>query len=173
VQTVAFGVQEALEVGHAVGDGCVRRWHEDRVARTRPTYPVLAASKLARLLPAPSASSEELPVNLADQSSAERETATQAGKPVLHRGHVVRHLHDVVDGHAWGLLHFEEQQVGERGLRPLDLRREHGLLADIGVEKEPGVRQEGGDAVEPSEGEQRPFQKRLDLALECQSRLGR
>src|SRR5919198_4333689 len=112
-QPVPFGVEEALQVGHAVGDGCVRRWHEYRVAWARAANPVLAATELARLLLAASTAGEELPVNLADQPRAEWEAAAEALKAVLHRGHVAGHLDDVVEGHTGRLLHLKQQQVGE------------------------------------------------------------
>ena len=72
---------------------------------------------------------------------------------MVERGDVVRDLDDVVERDAGRLLDLEEQQVGERGLRALDLRREHGFLADVGVEEERLVGQEGRDAVESAERE--------------------
>lgn len=51
---------------------------------------------------------------------------------------VVAHLLDVGVGRGnrrGALLGLEREQVDEGRLRPLDLRREHGLFADEGVEK--------------------------------------
>src|SRR5260370_20220079 len=45
---------------------------------------------------------------------------------VHHRVHIVRNFADVVDGLARLGLGFEAQQVRQRRLRALDLRRKHG-----------------------------------------------
>jgi len=53
-----------------------------------------------------------------------------------------------VDGHARRFVVFEEQEVRQRRLGAFDLRGEHRLLADVGVEKEAQVGQDRGQSVE-------------------------
>ena len=84
-QVVAVVVQEALQGGHAVGDGRVRRRHEDGVAGARAADPVLAAAELARVLVAAAAAREQLGVDLAHEARAQREAAAQAREAVLQR----------------------------------------------------------------------------------------
>jgi hypothetical protein len=62
---------------------------------------------------------------------------------------------------AGRLFDLEEQQVGERRLRALDLRGEHRLLAHVAVEEEVGVGEQRGDAVEAPKGEQGAFEQWL------------
>ena len=62
---------------------------------------------------------------------------------------------DIFDGNARLLVNLEEQQVGERRLRTLDHRRQHGLLAHEGVEEQRRVRQQVGQRVELAKREQR------------------
>ena len=88
----------------------------------------------------------------------------QAREAVLQRGDVVRDLDDVVERHAGRLVDLEQQQIRERGLRAFDLRREHRFSADVGVEEELGIRQQGRDAVEAAAGEQRALQEGLPVA---------
>jgi len=45
---------------------------------------------------------------------------------------------NVVEWRAGRLLHFKEQEVGERRLGAFDLGREHCFAPDIGVEEELG-----------------------------------
>ncbi len=54
---------------------------------------------------------------------------------MLNRRDVVRNLGHVVEFDRWRLVIFEQQQIGQRGLRPLDLRGQEGFLADVHVEK--------------------------------------
>jgi hypothetical protein len=92
---------------------------------------------------------------------------------VFQSAHVARHLEHVVEWGAGRLLHLEEQQVGERRLRALDLRGEHGLLAHVAVEEEVGVREQGGDGVQPAEGEQGTLEQRLSRSGKVERRLRR
>jgi hypothetical protein len=80
---------------------------------------------------------------------------------MVERGNVVRDLCDVVPGDAGCLRELEQEQLGERRLSPLDLRGEHGFLADIAVEKEVWVGKEGGDTVQTPEGQQGPLESGL------------
>ena len=147
-------VQELLEIAHAVGDA-VRRWrHEGGGPRARASDPVLRPAELARLLLCSPALREQDAVDLADQSIREGEPFTESREAVLQRSDVARYLYDIVEWYAWRLVQLEEQQVGQRRLGALDLRREHGLPAHIGVEKELRVREKRGHAVEPTQGDQ-------------------
>jgi len=66
--------------------------------------------------------------------------------------HVVGDFLHIVQRYASRLCVFVKQQVGERRLRPLDIRREDGLLTNVGVEEELEVRQRGGRAIQPADG---------------------
>ena len=90
-------------------------------------------------------------MHLAQQPVGEREALAQPGHAVFEGSHVVGDLHDVVEGHAGRLVELEEQQVGQGRLGTLDLAGEHRLAPDVGVEEQVGVRQEGGDTVQPPE----------------------
>ena len=143
------------------------------VARAGAADPVLAAAELAR---APSRCRARARGACAWISRIRR---AHSGKPprrraeaVLQRRDVVRDLHDVVERHAGGLLHLEEQQVGERGLRALDLGGEHRLLADVGVEEKIGVWQQSGDAVEPPRARRACSRRNLDPPVKNQGWMG-
>ena len=60
-------MEEQLEGAHAFHDLLRWRWHERGVARARATNPVLARSKLARLLLTAAPLGEQDLVNLAEQ----------------------------------------------------------------------------------------------------------
>jgi hypothetical protein len=118
---------------------------------------------------------------LANQTEGEREATTQPLKSMIEGSDIVGDFLHVIEGNAWDLGVFIEQQIGERGLRSLDLGRQHGLLADVGIEEEIEVR-EGGHPIEssnrlirfsedslqrgqiesPSVGRQRCWNERLD-----------
>ena len=89
---------------------------------------------------------------------------------MIERGDVVRDLHDVVERNAGRFVQLEEQEVRERRLGPLDLRGQHRLLADVGVEEERPVREQGRDAVEAADGEHRGLEGALALAVEGEGR---
>jgi hypothetical protein len=68
----SFCVQEALEIAHA-GRDLLRRWGDERgIARPRAADPVLAAAKLARVLPFAASAGEQNSVYLAQQSQREQ-----------------------------------------------------------------------------------------------------
>ena len=64
---------------------------------------------------------------------------------------VVVDLLNIVNRGAWrsGILVLEE--VGQGRLRALDLRGQQRLLADVHVEEERGVGQDGGHSIEPAD----------------------
>ncbi len=96
-------------------------------------------------LPRPLASSSR--VHLAQQAVGERKALAQPRHAVLEGGDVVGDFHHVVERHAGGFVELEQEQVGERRLRALDLGGEDGLPAHVGVEKQGGS---GSRAVMPS-----------------------
>lgn len=155
-------VPEALQIRHALADPMRRRRHEVRRGRPAPADPVLGAPELARALARAAAPREQPAVDLADKPRRERETIPpHPRQAVFERRHVVRDLDHVVNRRARRPLHLEHEQVGERGLRPLDLGGEHGLLPHVGVEEDVGVGQQRGQGVEAAQRERRPLQRRV------------
>ena len=80
-------------------------------------------------------------MRLAQEPARNREPFAQAGDAMLERGNVVGDLDDVIEWRARRIVQLEEHQVGQRGLRAFDLRREHGLAANIGIEEQVRLRQ--------------------------------
>lgn len=91
-------------------------------------------------------------MDLLEEAEAERKPVSHAGESVVHRTDVVEAFTRICDGDTGRLVVLEEQQIGERRLRPFDLRREHSLFPDVGVEKLIGDRKKKRDPVEPPEG---------------------
>ena len=149
-QPVIVGMQETLERRHAIGHGGVWRRDESGVAGAGAADPVLRAAELAGVLAAAPSARKQDGVDLTNEAVRERKAFPQSGEPMFQSRDVVRDLDDVVERHARRLVELEEEQVRERRLRALDLRREHGLLADVGVEEERLVRQQRRDAVQPA-----------------------
>ena len=160
-QPVVVRVQKAFQIEHAIGDRGNRRRDETRHTRSQSADPVLRTAKLPGRLVAATAPAEQYLVNFADEPVAERKILAQPTQPVFQGRHVVRDLHDIVERDAGRLVQFEQQEVGQRGLRALDLRGKDSLLADIGVEEEADVGQQRGKAVQASESEQGSLQTRL------------
>src|SRR5450756_2541650 len=128
-QALAIVVNEMLESGDTLRHLGVRRRHIVRVARPRAADPILRTSELPGILVAPTPALEQLAVHFADEARTDRRAAPQARETVLERRHIPAHLDNVVDRRPRCLLDLEEQEIGERRLGPLDLRRKHGLLA--------------------------------------------
>lgn len=91
-------------------------------------------------------------MHLSDETKRKRKALPQSLQAVLHRRDVVRDLRDVVDRHVRDLVALEQEQIGQRGLRALDLRRQQRFLAHVHIEKQWGRRQDGRHAVEPPDG---------------------
>src|SRR3990172_1777292 len=113
-----------------------RRWDKPRIAGPRAAQPVLAAPEFSGCLPRAPPPGEEDLVYLTEEPVGDREATADSPEAVLEGAHVVRDLGGIVEWHAGSLLHLEEQQVRQRGLRAFDLRREDGFLPDVGVEEE-------------------------------------
>jgi len=91
---------------------------------------------------------------------------------VVQGCNVTRDLRDIVERNSGSLAELEQQQVRERRLRPLDLRRKQRLLADVAVEEERRVRQKCGQTVEPPECQEGLLEEQLKLAIETERRNG-
>jgi hypothetical protein len=89
-------------------------------------------------------------VDLAQQASRQRQLR-QPRQPVLERTDVVRDLAHVVERHAWHALVLEQQQVAQRRLRALDLRRHHDLAADVAVDQERDVGDQPREPIEATD----------------------
>ena len=147
-------MEEQLQRVHAGRDMPGRRRHEGGVAGARAADPVLAGAELAGVFAAAAALRQQFGVYLAEQAQGERKALAQALEPVVHGRDVVADFANVVDRYAGLLVEFEKQEVREGGLRAFDHRGEDRLFADIGVEEEGHVRQQGRDAVEAAESQQ-------------------
>jgi hypothetical protein len=93
-------------------------------------------------------------VDLTKQASRERETVPNAVEAVLECRHIGGDLLDVVEGDPGCGIQLEQEQIRQGGLCPLDLRGEHRLLPDVGVDEEGGVGEQGRDGIQATEGDQ-------------------
>jgi len=92
---------------------------------------------------------------------------------MLQCGYVEGNLLHVIDRYTRDLFELEEEQLVEGRLRPLDLRGEQGLFANIGVEKQTGVGKQRGDAVEPTESDEGLLEEALLVTSQLHIGLGR
>ena len=109
-------------------------------------------------------------MHFAEQAVAEGKAAAQALQAVLQRVHGQRGLPHIAEAGGRGGL--AQQQVGERGLRPLDLGGEHGLTANVVVEEELRVGQQLANGVQPPQRHQRLLLLALQGQIEGQGRRG-
>ncbi len=118
---VTLVMQELFQRRHAIGHPVGRRGDEMGVSRARPADPVLGAPKLAGgfLFAAPAF--QKQCVHFPDQTIRKRETLPQSLDAMVERRHVIGHFHHVADRNPGGLVHFEQQQLVEGGLRAFDL----------------------------------------------------
>ena len=72
---------------------------------------------------------------------------------MIERRYVVRDFLNIGERDARRFVVFKEKQIGQGGLRSLDLGRKHRFLADVGVDEERQVRQDGSQAVEAAKQE--------------------
>ena len=147
------GMDEFLQVGHEVGNLAGRRRHEHRVAGAAAADPVLRAPEFAGLPFAAASLRQQFLVNPPDQAQRDRKALPYSREAVIHGRDVVRNVLNVVERHPRQLRPFEQQELGQRRLRALDLGREQCLFPDIHVEEQVGVRQDRGHAIEPAERE--------------------
>ena len=148
-------MEEELQLAHALQYLFGRRRNEGRIARPGAADPVLAATKLARGLIAATPLGQQHAVNLAEQPQRQWQPFLQHAQTMVEGGDIVAYLPYVIQRHAGFLIQLEQQQVGKRRLRPLDHGGEYRFLADVHIEEQRGVRQQGRNAVQPTEGQQR------------------
>src|SRR5713101_174155 len=166
-------MQQLLQVAHTLRHG-LRRWRDEvRVSWASPRNPVLRAAERSGVLTAPTSAGEESFVDLADEAVRERESVAEPREAMVERDDVVGDLFDVVDGYAWGFLQLEEQEVGQRGLSALDLRGQHGFLPHVRVKEQVRIRQEGGDAIQAAECQERLLEPHLARAVDDERWVGR
>ena len=161
-------MQKPLQRRHRRLDLLPWRRHIASVAGAGAAEPVLRAPELAWGLVGAAARLQQPLVNLSQQAIAERQAAgLDRIDPVVQRGDVVDGFFDVLDRRSGRHLVLEEEQVGERGHRSLDLRGEDGLLANEGIEKLGGVRQQEGDAVKAAKRLIRPVEQAMMRCRHC------
>lgn len=151
-----------------------RRRDVSRIARARAPNPVLGPSELSgRPLSAPHAP-KQLLVDLTDQSQAKRKIIPQNPlEAVVHRADVVRRLADVLDRHAGRQIVLEEEEVRERRLRSLNLRRQDRFFTDVRIEDLVRVGKEKRDAVQPAESLVRSIEEILRSCIKRKRRIRR
>jgi hypothetical protein len=89
-------------------------------------------------------------MNLAEQPQRQRQPFLQKAQTVVEGRSIVADLPYVIQWHAGCLIQLEQQQVVQRRLSPLDHGGEYRFLADVHVEEQRGVRQQGRNAVKTS-----------------------
>jgi hypothetical protein len=112
-------------------------------------------------------------MDLADETIREREALLKTFHPVFEGRDVVGDFDDVVERDPGRFVQLEQEKVGERRLRPFDLRGEHGLFADGRVEEECLVGEKGGDTVESAERQHSRLEFLLQPSTEVDGRGGR
>lgn len=152
-------------------DALIDAWHH--IARTGAANPILAAAKFTGGFVATTAAGHEAGVHFPQQTVAEWKPLAKPSHAVFQGGDVIRDFHDIVEGCAGSFLQFKKQEIGERGLGALDLRREHGLAPHVGIEEKLGIREQGAHAVQSADRERGPFKQALPLAGKIQRRHGR
>ncbi len=145
-------MDESFQLAHAVGHIFGGRRNIGRVTGPAAADPVLAFSELPRPCMAAAPLRQKNLVDFPNETKGERKATPHALQPVIESCHVIGDLLHVVQRNTWRLCVLIKQQVGERRLRSLDLRREYGLLANVGVEEELEVRERGGRTIQPADG---------------------
>ena len=138
---VAVGMPPALQRRQNVRDVLGRGRDEAGVARPAAADPVLRAADLAGQLVRAAGAAHQNPVGFAQQAHAERQPIRIRKLPASVRdgSHVVADLLDIV-GSFGATGRFIGDDVRQRGLRALDLRGDHRLLADEPVEEPVRIR---------------------------------
>ena len=88
---------------------------------------------------------------------------------MVHGGYVARNLRRIVARNTRRLAEFEQQEIGERRLGPLDPGRQHRLLADVGVHQERRL-QALVRSLQPPKGETGGLQQPQKIAFQLQRR---
>ena len=166
-------VQKQLELAHALRHLFGRRRNEGRITRPGAADPVLAAPEFARSLATAAAFGQQHAVDLPEQPQRQRQPVCQQAQAVVERRDIVADLPYVIQRDARLLIQLEQQQVRKRRLGPLDHGGEHRLLADIHVEEQRGVRQQGRNAVQTSQRQKRLVELAAQLRRPVDGRMRR
>jgi hypothetical protein len=80
---------------------------------------------------------------------------------MLQGSNVVGDLHNIVKGGSGDFLQLKEEEIREGGLGALNLRGENCFPSHIGIEEEMGIRQQGTDAIQATNGQRGALQQSL------------
>jgi len=69
-------------------------------------------------------------------------------------------------------LALEHEEVGERGLGPLNLRRKDGLLPHVHVQEEGGIWENRRNSVKAAQGDMGLLKERLNRGIQLERRRG-
>src|SRR5438105_39282 len=142
-------MQEGLEVVERILEQVARGRHEERIGGSRAVDPVLAATELSGSALLAADAAKELPVQLTDQTLAQRQVR-QASHAVLQSTHVVEDLALVLGFDAE--LRFCREHLAQRRLGSFDPRARDRLAAKIGLDQEVRVGQAHADPGKFAQG---------------------
>ncbi len=94
-------------------------------------------------------------MDLAEEPQRQRQPSFQQAQTMIQGSNIVADLPHLIQRDARFLIQLEQQQVGQGGLGPLDHGGEHRFLANVHLKGDRGVRQQGRDAVQSPERQQR------------------
>jgi hypothetical protein len=140
------------KLAHAVRDIFRWRWNVRGVTGPAAADPILAFSELPRLWVTAAPLRQKHLVNFADETKGERKAVPYAFQTMIQGRHIVGDFLHVVQRNARRFCILIKLEVEERRLRSFDLRREHGLLTNVGVKEELEVRERGGRPIQPADG---------------------
>lgn len=149
-----FIVQKKFQRAHALNDLYRRRGNKGRVPRARAADPVLTAPEFSRCPAAVPSFGQQDAVHFAEQAQGHGESRLQQMQAVAERGDIIADLLHIIERNSGLLIQFEQQQIREGRLGALDHGREHRFLADIHVQQQGRVGQQGRNAVQASESQQ-------------------
>jgi len=151
-KTVVVGVNETLQVGHAVLD-VVGWWgNEGRIAGTRAADPVPGPPKLAGHHGSSTAARQQTGVHLAHETVRQWEAAAETIEAVIQGRHGVGGFEHIAHGGTGCASTVVEHQVGQRGLGAFDLGGQDRFYPHVAVYEEGGIRQQLRNRVEAAEG---------------------
>ncbi len=169
-------VDVALEIAQEPVEQVWRRWDEDGVSWSRAAEPVLGAPDLPWLFVGTSRASHQTRMRSIEQAHRERQpfSAAKLFSRVRECVDVVAHFLDVRSRRRIVFaLRLECQQVDQRGLRSLDLRRDHGFLPDEPIDEPVDRRDHLAGELETTELLLGTTEKLEGLGVEVQRRVRR
>jgi hypothetical protein len=129
-------MDKPLQVAQSREDFVRRRRYVGRVPGPSATDPILSSSELTRILRCPSALLEETAVGFLEESKRKGKGPCLDLVGGVEKGvHVVCHFSHVINGRSRSIGVLVAKEVGQSGLRPLDLAREDCFFADVHVEE--------------------------------------